>query len=294
MENKIVAVTTAMLCAFAPTLASASEAEAPPVKVARASPQLAYPNSAPRGTQTYHRGEVIMTVPLMWEIGAKLPQATTIHAGDDSEDIAAGSVLQGVMLTESASHRDEMAYCTPRKAAERKADSGMLGALLGGGSLWRGAIRGATDRQYCLIDSDDDGIADHSVELHAGSQTARTPIAIAPVQLGRDRMIPISEHDDCIEIVLVDVSANGSSAKFRINVIQQGADRVFDTIGQTPRLTYVTAKKGLPARTDIFHALFDVVSIDGTGRTAVVKWPDDVDAKAIVPIDDGLHIVMRW
>lgn len=288
------AVATAMLCAFASAETPASEVEAPPMKVARESAQLAYPNSAPRGEQTYHQGAVILTAPLMWEVGARLPQATTIHAGEDSENIPSGSVLQGMMLTETAAHRDEMAYCTPRNAAERKADSGVLGALLGGGSLWRSAIRGATDRQYCLIDSDDDGVADHSVELHAGSAAARTPVAIAPVTLDRGRMIPISDGDDRVQITLLDVSSKGTSAKFRIDIIQQGRGRAFDTIGGTRRVTFVDTKHGLPARADIFHTLFDVVSLDGAGRTAVIRWPDDVDTKAVVPIEDGLHLVMRW
>ena len=288
------AVATAVSCVFVPVKTPASETAVPPVKIARQSPQLAYPNSAPRGTQAYHEGDVILTAPLMWEIGARLPQATTIHADEDSENIPAGSVLQGVMLTDTATHRDEMAYCTPRNAAERKADSGVLGALLGGGSLWRSAIRSATDRQYCLIDSDDDGVADHSVELNAGSAAARRPVAIAPVPLDRDRMIPISAHDDHIQITLLDVSSKGNSARFRIDVIQQGKSRAFDTIGGTRRVTYVDAKHGLPARAEIFHTLFDIVSLDGAGRAAVIKWPDDVDSKAIVPIDDGLSIVMRW
>jgi hypothetical protein len=125
MKRKTVAVATALCCALVPSQIPASETPVPPVKIARQSPQLAYPNSAPRGTQTYHQGDVILTAPLMWEIGARLPQATTIHADEDSEDIPAGSVLQGMMMTDTAAHRDQMAYCTPRNAAERKADSGV-------------------------------------------------------------------------------------------------------------------------------------------------------------------------
>jgi hypothetical protein len=199
-----------------------------------------------------------------------------------------------MMLTITAAQRDEMAYCTPRHAAERKADGGMLGAMLGGGSLWRGLIKSATDRQYCLIDSDDDGMADHSVELNAGSPAARTPVAIAPVRLDRDKMIPISDNDDHVQIKLNQVSSKGKSASFRIEVIQQGNGRVFDSIGDTHRITWVEAKHGLPARINVFETKFDVVSIDGASRTIVVKWPDDVDSKETVPITDGLRVYTRW
>lgn len=277
-----------------PAAVVADEIAPPPVKIAHAAAQVAYPNGAPRVTQTYHQGEVIMTAPLMWEIGARLPQETTISAGEDRTTLSAGSVLQGVMLTITATHRDEMAYCTPRNAAERKADGGVLGAMLGGGSLWRGMIRSATDRQYCLIDSDDDGMADHSVELNAGSSAARTPVAIAPVRLDRDKLIPISDNDDHVLIKVDSVSSNGKSVRFRLEVIQQGKGRVFTSIGSTNRLTWVEAKHGLPARTSIFETKFDVVSIDGASRTAVITWPTDVDLKEVVPIDDGLHVNIRW
>lgn len=208
--------------------------------------------------------------------------------------LPAGSVLQGVMLTIAATHHDEMAYCTPRNAAERKADGGVLGAMLGGGSLWRGMIRSATDRQYCLIDSDDDGMADHSVELNAGSPAARTPVAIAPVKLNRDKLIPISDDDDHVLIKVDGVSSNGKAVRFRLEVIQQGKGRVFTSIGSTNRLTWVKADHGLPARASIFETKFDVVSIDGANHTAVITWPTDVDLKEVVPIEDGLHVNIRW
>ncbi|MDH7971813.1 hypothetical protein QH494_06415 [Sphingomonas sp. AR_OL41] len=287
------ALAAMVACALLPGAVSADDTSQPPIKIARQSPQLAYVNAAPRGTRTYQRGEIIMIAPLMWEIGARLPQETTIRAGEDSKTIRAGSVLQGVMLTELAAHRDEMAYCTPRVAAERKADGGMLGAMLGGGSLWRSVIRSATDGQFCLIDSDDDGMADHSVELNAGSPAARTPVAIAPVRLERDRMIPISSNDDRIEISVSDVSSKGKAARFRIDVFQQGKGRVFDTIGDTQRITWVDAKRGLPVHAMIYQTQFDVVSIDGAARTVTVRWPEDVDAKEVVPITDGLRVVLR-
>jgi hypothetical protein len=43
----------------------------------------------------------------------------------------------------------------------------------------------------------------------------------------------------------------------------------------------------------IYQTQFDVVSIDGAARTGTVRWPEDVDAKEVVPITDGLRVVLR-
>jgi hypothetical protein len=294
MNKPIFSLLSCVLCACAAPIASAQNAPRAPIEITREAQQIALPNSLPRGDRSYKQGDPILTVPLVWEYGAILKDATTIRADGDIKDLPAGTVLQAMTLTETANSKQVAAYCTPRNAAERKADKGALGVLLGGGSVWRKVIRSETDRQYCLIDLDDDGIADQSVLINAGTHAARTPVATTPVHLDRQKMLPISDRDKMV-IVLTEVSKDGLFANVRLDIIQQGEPRAFDTFGNTLRVTRLGAKKqGFPVKAEILGARFSIVALDGATRTATVNWPQDADPALAIAISDGLQVNIRF
>lgn len=293
MSKPIFSLLSCILCACTAPIASAQNAAREPIEVYREAQQIALPNSLPRGDRSYKQGDAILSVPLVWESGAILKDAITIRADGDIKDLAVGSVLQAMTLTETANSKQVAAYCTPRNAAERKADKGVLGVLLGQGTVWRKVIRSETDRQYCLIDLDDDGIADQSVLINAGTHEARTPVAITPVHLDRQKLLPISDRDKMV-IVLTEVSKDGLAANVRLDIIQQGEPRAFDWIGNTMRSTRFSGKKqGFPVKAEIFGARFSIVSLDGATRTAVINWPQDADPALALAVSDGLQVNVR-
>jgi hypothetical protein len=279
------------LCLSAPALGQ--DIVGSEVKIVEEASQVALPNSGPRGERTYRKGDVVLDVPLLWEMGATLVDPVTIMADGQNESLVAGQVLQMVVLQQTGTSRKINAYCTPRKASERKADKGALGMLLGGGSLWRKAIRSATDRQLCLLDADDDGIADHSVVVNDGTPAARSPVSIAPAHLDRQKLLPISDKDH-LRITLVDVAAKGNYISLLLDVIQQGETRAFDSFGGTNRRTGVALKTGFPQTAEMVGARFEVLAAGGPDRVTTIRWPEGADAGLAIPISDRLQIVMRY
>lgn len=286
-----------MVIAMAAVCASAStSAQAPQIadfNIAREARQLAFLNSTPGGDHVYSKGDLLLDVPLVWELAAKLIDPVTIKAGSDSVTLAPGTTLQAVVLSKAGLSAPIKAYCTPRVAGERKADKGVLGAVLGGGSLWRGILRGATDRQYCLLDADDDGIADQSALIHAGTPEMRTPVPIAPTRLDRQANVPISDQDR-LQIRIVDIPQSGKSITLWLDVIQQGSSRRFTSFGTTNRLTSVSLKQPLPHMFEMLGARFEVLASGGPERKATIRQPDDADRNYFVAIPDALQIVMRF
>jgi hypothetical protein len=106
-------------------------------------------------------------------------------------------------------------------------------------------------------------------------------------------MLPISSGDE-VRIVLTGVSTKNKDATFRLDIVQQGETRVFDTAGPTRRITKVDVKNGLPARDTIYGAPFDIIGIDGAAQTVSIRWPQDVDTVTPIIVDDGLRVVVRY
>jgi hypothetical protein len=275
-------------------LAAAAPAATEGYSVQSAAVQLALPNSGPRGVKDYRVGEAILELPLLWSAAATLREPATIEADGKSQQLDAGSVLPRQLLAARGT-TPIAAYCTPRQAAERSAERGALGILLGGGSLWRKAIRSATDRQACLIDTDADGRADHSVIVGDGSPEARTPRPISPLALQVAELVPISGQDR-LRIKLLRVSPKAGFAEFEIDIVQQGKERVFDVIGgpwgSASRVTRVDFKASGPAPVSMLGADFSLVALDGAERRARIEWLEGVERDRPVIIPDALHVVM--
>ncbi len=262
--------------------------------VIREARQVAYINTAPAGDRVYSEGERILDAPLMWEAGVRLTAPLAIVADTDTISLNAGDILPAVLLGKAGSSVRTQAFCTQRKPGERKADSGVLGVLLGGGSLWRSMLRAASDKQFCLLDVNDDGIAEQSVMIHAGTPAARTPVSIPPVPLDRQVKLPVS-GENALRITLNHVAKSGSSASFYLDIVQQGQSRTFTSFGSTSRVTSVSLKKATEAHiVEMVDTRFEIVSVNGPARQATIRWPQDRDANAFVPIPDGLRIVTRY
>ena len=190
----------------------------------------------------YHAGDLVFDLPIRWATAATTSAPLTAQTDAAREQIAAGAVLPMQMLA-SSNGVEIKAYCTPRRAAERTAERGALGVLLGGGSLWRGLIRGATDRQTCFIDSDGDAQVDQSLLVGDGSPDARTPRPISPVKVQFMELVPVSSADRA-QLYLTKIGRNW--AEFTLRIVQQGHPRVFTEMsgswGTSSKITRIKLK----------------------------------------------------
>ncbi len=272
------------------TVAAAATQDKP--KDREQSPQVYLPNSMPRGEQTVKVGDEIAVLPLVYTRAATIDRTIEVSAGGRRQVIAAGTVLPAEFLLDSQNGTDGVvAYCTPRKASERKVDKGM-GAALFGGSLIRGIIRSATDAQFCLADRDHDGRAEVSMLVGNGWGPERAPKAIDPVPMTVANDVRVSANDDAVRIVFTGGGKSGPSFKFA--VIQQGSSRGFTTFGGERAVSSVSGKHGWPQRASIASAVFVVTGYDPVARTVTIKWPDDVQADERIEVEDGLHYVVRY
>lgn len=260
-----------------------------PMSVRQSAIQLALPNSGPRGVQDYRVGDMVLDVPLFWANAATLRDEVSVQTDETLERLAAGTVLPMQMLAESGGE-PLRAYCTPRRGAERAADRGVLGALPAVGWWARRAIRSATDRQLCLIDSDGDGRADQSLVVGDGPPAIRTPHAIAPVAIDIADLVPISSRDR-VQIKLTRVGRDW--AELTLIILQEGYPRRFSEIsgrwGESLRVSRVT--QGGPG--SILGADFWLQTVDRNARTARIEWPAGVDPRQFAVIPDRLDLVRR-
>lgn len=273
----------------------ASTAHAGELKLVGSAAQVAFPNSGPRGDIVYNEGEYVLRVPLLWTDAATVSDTVTIAADDRWTTIEASTALPAATLA-SADGGTVLAFCTPRKGSERKADKGVLGALLGGGSLWRAAIRSATDGQFCLIDADHDGRAESSVMINAGTPTARTPVAIKPVSLSVRQLVPISPNDE-VRIRLTDIAAKSDRISFEFEVLQQGEKRGFTSFstaaGSTERFIHISGKRGWPNDVNIAGGRFQIVNVSGSEKRLSLRWPESADKAYAFAVPDGLKVFVQ-
>lgn len=176
--------------------------------------------AGPAGEKVVSEGQVAFSFPLRWEQAALLDSALEITADDRTTMIQRGQALvETRLIFDQPGFNEAVAYCTPRTADPMRKAAGLLVFGLVGQAL----ARSATDGQYCLIDRDRDGQADHSVLVNAGSPAARTPRTIPPVRYTVSPEAIVSEGDK------VEILYRGGRGSFEMKVIQQGKPRFYQT-----------------------------------------------------------------
>ncbi|MBV9529170.1 hypothetical protein, partial [Sphingomonas sp.] len=179
------------------------------------------------------------------------------------------------------------AFCVPRLADPNVRGGFLLGNLLGGA-----LARSLTDGQFCIIDRDGDGLADHSVLVNAGSAAERepqpiqaTPYAIAPAAL-------VSEGD-AVRFVY-----RGGPDSFEFQIVEQGHTRLFQTFevrdaaGRGQRFDrWLRARKldGDVYSVEAPGLAFTVSGYDPASKSVLVEWQRTIRAR-ILPIPDTVRV----
>jgi hypothetical protein len=164
-------------------------------------------------------GDLVLNLLLRWRSAAVLLQPVQLAADDRRAKLVKGQALVEMRLHfDDAKFTKAAAFCVPRLA-----DPLRKNPLLAMGVIGAALARSTTDGQFCLVDSDRDGVADHSVLVNAGSAAARTPIAITPTPYELISGAPVGEGDS-FKIYY------GGGNHFVMALIQQGAPRRFETL----------------------------------------------------------------
>ena len=242
-----------------------------------------------RVTRHLHVGDTVLDVPLRWKRAAVLSQPVDVAADDRRL-----SLKQGQALVETSLQFDDRkfarasAFCVPRLADPIRKNPllamGVFGAML---------ARSTTDGQFCLIDSDRDGRADHSVLVNAGSPAARTPVAIAAASYELTPAVAVSEGDT-FSITY------GGGRSFVLAIIQQGKPRRFDTLsftGPAGRRSYDKSLRTVKMPDGSFQVAapgvtFTAKNYDKSDRSIDIDWPAITQAVAL-PIPDDVKSVYR-
>ncbi len=292
-------VRTSMLAVAAGMLVAATPPPLPAEYIILApAVQIAMPNRIAPDERSYRKGEAVVDVPLLWRDAIRLDKDLDLTVDGSPEKVKAGTALPLHLVGAGIYGKPTPAYCTPRRAAENKSEKGALGILLGGGSLWRGVIRGATDRQLCLIDSDGDAQLDQWLLVGDGSDAARRPNAMPALAFTPQNNVPIGDKDR-YTIFFNGASGSGKWAEFRLELMQQGGTRRFDTMsgpyGSFNRLERRSRPLAQwPLLTTAHGADFTIVSTDDGGKAARLVGHGSSDPDRQIEIPDAYRVSVRY
>ena len=242
---------------------------------------------APATSQHLNKGDALLDVPLRWRSAAVLSVPIQLTADERLASLAQGQSLPETSLQfDDPQFGQSVAFCVPRLADPVRKNPllamGVLGAML---------ARSTTDGQFCLVDRDRDGIADHSVLINAGSPAARAPVAIAGVPYKLTPGAPVSEGDS------FKITYRGGR-NFEMAIIQQGHPRYFDTLsfrgphGRVAFNRWLRAVKKADGSVEVAAPGITFTGRDYSAQSIDVEWPIVAEAIAL-PIPDDVKGVYR-
>lgn len=240
------------------------------------------------GSKRVTAGEIAFEFPMRWQSAAVLSQPVELAADERRVVVRNGQALARAKLRfEGSGFAGAAAFCVPRTADPAAKKGGWLLNNLVGPKL----LRSLTDSQFCLIDRDLDGLAEHSVLVNGGTPEARTPRPITPVAY---QIIPdaIVSEGDSIKILY-----RGGKSSFEMLVVQQGTPRLYQTFEFTDakgrhQFSRWLNREKLADGTSLMGApglKFIVRDYDPRTKSVLVRW-DKTDESAIVPIPDDVKI----
>jgi hypothetical protein len=269
---RLLLLATCLLAASQPTLAQ--DAVVPEPSWIE-SPQFFIASATPTGAQVVLEGGVVFRAPARWLLAGRLERDVTVLIGDQQHTFAATDVLpQLLFMPDGTRASAELAYCTPRNRGENATRSGLGGVLLGG-SLWDSLARSMTDTQFCLRDSDGDGLLDTSLLLGEGENDFVRGPGIDPVAVISANEAEISAADE-VRIKLTSVGRN--HVELALEIIQQGHNLDFTTMRSGPHsasnLTRLRLTDALPMQIDMLGIRFQITAFDREANTATISWSE--------------------
>ncbi len=270
------------------------------------SPEVYFPNSAPRRDITVRQGDVLAKFPLLWASAARIDRSVDLALDGKTQSLAAGTLLPENRAAVSDGPRT--GFCTPLRHGERSLEHGIGAMLLGGGSLWRDMAKRQTSGQFCLFDSDGDGKFDEARYFSSALPRGGALQKIVPIPFVRQVNVPVSSSgQDEVRLVVWGVSRHALTIRY--DLVQAGQERRFSTIhvgkfeleqvenpGFALQRSNTTAGKkidlesGLPLMAEILGSDLQIQSVAPDGKSAVVRFPEGVELDRVIKIPEETEI----
>ncbi len=271
------------------------------------SPEIFYPNSAPRGDVVIHQDDVLARIPIMWASAARIDKPVSIAVAGKTRELAADSFLPQAEVIQPGGAIT--AFCTPLRHGERDLEHGIGGALrLGEGSLWVKMAKKRTSGQFCLFDTDGDGRFDEVRYFDSGSPAGTPPEKIVPVPFVKVVNAPVSSSNQD-EIRLTASHVGRHSLVLGLDVVQAGQVRSGTSVsmggfvvGSVTHLTLIPSgfspmlgKKfdldnALPLLSEVLGVDFQIVAVDPSGSSVTIRFPDNADRSRVLAIPEDTTI----
>jgi hypothetical protein len=155
-----------------------------------------------------------------------------------------------------------LVFCTPVKK-NWNAAKGIANLLTL--SLFAASQRTSTFTQFCLVDSEADGLADKAFLAGAKKPEDLEPVAIQPTPVAVERDVPLPGLSEARIRFAGGVGWFGDIG-FDLEVVEEGEQLIYSN-GRT-----AVPKGKLPKDLDMFGASFTVLSYDPETKQARIRW----------------------
>lgn len=243
----------------------------------RQMPAVFLPGLTEAGRERVLENDALVKIPLHWAMSAYLQGDVTIEGIGDPVELKAGDVIPQVVLEEGRGIDDRFTlFCTRSRILQKEND------------LLLSILDGARDAQWCLQDTDSDGMFDLAVALSAG----------APVKKAADiTPVPYDGDDNFVSFTMTRVSKK--YVDIGLNIFQSGKPMAFQTMtsgtyraSSTTRIRYRDVDT---ATVKILGVDFEVHFADRKANQAEVEWgPAPFNSSAIIPIPTKLTTTIRY
>jgi hypothetical protein len=239
------------------------------------------PSDAAVGEVTVEKGDDFLSVPLRWAFAGSLAADVDVAVEGGKVTLRAGEVLPQVRVPGSGYLQGPRSLlCTRNKVVEKRNGGSPFGQLL---DSIRDSLR---DAQYCVEDTDKDGLVDVALVLGKRREELRAaPITPTAVTWLTDAVIP--GDGDRVTFGLAWITTNRT--RLDVNIVQRGTPRLWDTFENgrfsASSLYDFQHADGFPSKTRQFGVEITLVSSDKKGKTATFGWRSAVGpgVRIVVP-----------
>ena len=247
-------------------------------------PGLYYlPNEGPAGVRLVKGRDLVLDRPARWGISAKPEVEINFQTSKGLAKIKAGSILPEVVIDGlSGAKPGAAAFCT----LKRNSTWGVRNEMWG--PLWSHIVASLSDGRICLLDQDEDGLADSAFLIGTGTEADRTLHTIKPVALN---VATLREADDGrrVQIQLL----HGRSPKFRIQILDGGKPLVFESVRHgsivESRDQELPQNAVYPIYFTILGAKFKIIDYSFDDKVAKIEYNSEKETVVEVPTTVDVH-----
>ena len=254
------------------------------------SPEIFYPNSAPRGDFVFREGDVFVRLPILWASAARLEKSVTLNVDGKTRDLAAGVLLPATQIMVPGETDGRVTgYCTPKKHGERDLEHGWKAEVFNLSPVARAIAKALSGGQFCLFESGTAGGLDELRYFGSENSGYELPVKIEPVPFVKFMNAPVLPSDQN-EIRLIISNLKSKFIKIDLVVIQDGRSRKFNSMatGGFSSSSWVkfAIDEPLPKTFQILGIDFQLLAFDPVAKSVTIRYPTSVDQNRVLVIPE--------